>query len=102
MSKILLTLAAALMPVLTALSLSFDAKAADTDIPRTNRERIVTASPNCRDLWRCGPAGCDWHRVCARPCPDGYSCSPLYGAYGPYGGVAYWASYTYGGWGYGR
>src|SRR5258708_26060897 len=27
-------------------------------------------------------------------CPDGYSCYPLYGAYGPYGGQAYWAAYT--------
>jgi len=27
-------------------------------------------------------------------CPDGYSCYPLYGAYGPYGGKAYWAAYT--------
>lgn len=27
-------------------------------------------------------------------CPDRYSCSPLYGAYGPYGGQAYWRAYT--------
>lgn len=27
-------------------------------------------------------------------CPDGYSCYPLYGAYGPYGGQSYWAAYT--------
>jgi hypothetical protein len=27
-------------------------------------------------------------------CPDRYSCYPLYGAYGPYGGVAYWTAYT--------
>ncbi len=27
-------------------------------------------------------------------CPDRYSCSALYGAYGPYGGVAYWDAYT--------
>jgi hypothetical protein len=27
-------------------------------------------------------------------CPDGLSCYPLYGAYGPYGGEAYWAAYT--------
>jgi hypothetical protein len=31
-------------------------------------------------------------------CPDPYSCSPLYGAYGPYGGAAYWTRYTYSGW----
>ena len=33
-------------------------------------------------------------------CPDRFSCSSLYGAYGPYGGGAYWTRYTYGGWGY--
>jgi hypothetical protein len=27
-------------------------------------------------------------------CPNRYSCSPLYGAYGPYGGQAYWRAYT--------
>jgi len=27
-------------------------------------------------------------------CPDGYSCYPLYGAYGPYGGRAYWSAYS--------
>ena len=42
-------------------------------------------------------AGCGWSHTC---CPSGYSCSSLYGAYGPYGGSAYWTRYTYGGWGY--
>jgi hypothetical protein len=43
--------------------------------------------------------------VVYRPaCPDRYSCSSLYGAYGPWGGVAYWSKYSYGalpynGWG---
>ncbi|MBV8095694.1 MAG: hypothetical protein JO110_21195 [Acetobacteraceae bacterium] len=27
-------------------------------------------------------------------CPDRYSCSSLYGAYGPYGGRTYWAEYS--------
>jgi hypothetical protein len=31
-------------------------------------------------------------------CPDAYSCAPLYGAYGPYGGAAYMTRYTYSGW----
>jgi hypothetical protein len=31
-------------------------------------------------------------------CPDPYSCSPLYGAYGPYGGAAFLTRYTYSGW----
>jgi hypothetical protein len=35
-------------------------------------------------------------------CPDRYACSSLYGAYGPYGGGAYWTRYTYGGWDYVR
>ena len=31
----------------------------------------------CRDVWRCGPTGCGaWH-VCARSCPDRYSCFSL-------------------------
>jgi hypothetical protein len=39
------------------------------------------------------------HNSVVRPtCPDPYSCSPLYGAYGPYGGAAYWTRYTYAGW----
>ena len=39
------------------------------------------------------------HTTTVRPaCPDPYSCSPLYGAYGPYGGAAYWTRYTYSGW----
>ena len=33
------------------------------------------------------------------PCPDKYSCYPLYGGYAmPYGTPAYWSRYTYGGW----
>jgi hypothetical protein len=45
------------------------------------------------------PAACGWK--CRGGCPDGYSCSPLYGAYGiPYGSPAYWARYTVGGWGH--
>ena len=31
-------------------------------------------------------------------CPDPYSCHSLYGAYGPYGGHAYWTRYVYSGW----
>ena len=30
----------------------------------------------------------------------GYTFQPLYGAYGPYGGVGYWGAYTVSGWGY--
>jgi hypothetical protein len=54
----------------------------------------------CRRVWKCSAGGCDWRRFCPRICPDGYSCFPLYGAYGPYGGMSYWGAYTYSGWGY--
>jgi hypothetical protein len=40
---------------------------------------------------------CGW-RHCRTRCPDRYSCAPLYGAYGPWGGRQYWAAYSYG-WG---
>ena len=33
-----------------------------------------------------------------RGCPDEVSCYSLYGAYGPYGGGAYWGAYSPGGW----
>jgi hypothetical protein len=39
------------------------------------------------------------HTFVVRPvCPDPYSCHSLYGAYGPYGGHAYWTRYVYSGW----
>src|SRR5262245_28435743 len=53
---------------------------------------------HCRHVWICGPQGCAWKRVYPRACPDGVSCFSLYGAYGPYGGVAYWGAYTAVGW----
>src|SRR5262245_66690334 len=47
----------------------------------------------------CGPYGCQWrHKLYG--CPDRLSCYPLYGAYGPYGGAAYWGAYSYGYGGY--
>ena len=79
-----------------SIGVAFDAKAADVKTRSTHRSYV--ASLNCQKLWRCGPAGCDWYRVCARPCPDGYSCYPLYGAYGPYGGTDYWGADTDSGW----
>ena len=58
------------------------------DIQYNGRARAVVRS-----------AGCEQRQNC---CPDRYSCSSLYGAYGPFGGGAYWTRYTYGGWGYYR
>ena len=84
--------------ILASGAVAFDAVAADATM--RSKHRSYVASLNCQKLWRCTPAGCDWYRVCARPCPDGYSCSPLYGAYGPYGGTAYWGGYTDSGWSY--
>ena len=37
---------------------------------------------------------CGWRR-CPTRCPDRYSCAPLFGAYGPWGGQQYWAAYSY-------
>jgi hypothetical protein len=45
------------------------------------------------------PYACTHGCVVRRPaCPDPYSCHSLYGAYGPYGGRAYWTRYTWAGW----
>ena len=98
MSKILLVLAAGFMIIFASVSVSFDAKAADA----ASRHYAGRAGLVCQDVERCGPNGCNWYHVCSRPCPDGYSCSPLYGAYGPYGGKAYWGAYTDSGWSYYR
>jgi len=59
-------------------------------------------APRCGQAWRCRPDGCGWQHVCRRVCPGRYSCSPLYGAYGPFGGTAFWGAYTGAGWGYRR
>jgi hypothetical protein len=58
----------------------------------------VGGPSDCRSVWRCGPSGCGLHSDCRRGCPDGISCFPLYGAYGPYGGLAYWGAYSYNAW----
>jgi hypothetical protein len=95
MSKIMMVAVAAFFTVSVGL-ISFGAQAADMAVAPS--AHVATNSPLCQDLRRCGPRGCHWYHVCTRACPDGYSCSPLYGAYGPYGGVSYWAGYTDSGW----
>jgi hypothetical protein len=57
------------------------------DAPILNKTAAVRVSTHCR------------HDRCHSPCPGRYSCSPLYGAYGPWGGEQYWAAYSYA-WGY--
>ena len=37
----------------------------------------------CRRYWHCGPYGCGWRRVCARPYYYGYG-GPYYYGGGPY------------------
>jgi hypothetical protein len=74
--------------VLTALvCLPGDAFADGMTVKRQSRKAVVHSA--------CTHEGC----IVRRPaCPDPYSCSSLYGAYGPYGGAAYWSRYTYAGW----
>ncbi|MTV14343.1 MULTISPECIES: hypothetical protein [Bradyrhizobium] len=67
-------------------------------------ELSVSAAPralqrvggDCQRLQYCRGDVCQWKRFCWHGCPDRYSCAPLYGAYGPYGGRDYWAAYSYG------
>jgi hypothetical protein len=42
----------------------------------------------CRRVWRCGPYGCGWRRVCVRT-------APYYGGYGFYGGGGPYYGYGY-------
>ena len=98
---------------LTSAVLSLSAvgvQAADLDIDGAAppvKARTATVAPGCFRKSVCGPEGCVWKTICRTPCPDGYSCSPLYGAYGPYGypvydGYAYAPGYAYpacGAWG---
>jgi hypothetical protein len=98
MSRILSMAAAVALIACAGATTIMSAKAADVSAGRR-----VASNQYCQQIWRCGPAGCNWHRVCSRLCPDGsYTCSPLYGAYGPYGGTSYWGAYTDAGWDYYR
>lgn len=100
MPKFLFGLAASLV-VASATLVSNNAYAADVSISKAERHRLTTYG-YCQDIERCGPDGCNVYHVCTRACPDGESCAPLYGAYGPYGGLKYWGAYTDSGWDYSR
>lgn len=83
----LLFAVAALATLLGGGSQIYAAQAASRSLPtRQSCYRIQVPA--------CNAYNCTWHFVCAYSCPDGYSCWPLYGAYGPFGGSAYWAGYT--------
>jgi hypothetical protein len=99
MRKTLSILTTAAVVVFTSVAMPYNAKAVDMDAGYSARRDVAALPSNCQDLWRCYADGCKWHRVCTRPCPDNESCYPLYGAYGPYGGTAYWGAYTDSGWG---
>jgi hypothetical protein len=67
--------------------------AADFD----SRLRAKNAAASVHSVHTAAVAPCGWK--CRGGCPDEYSCYSLYGAFGPYGGTAYWARYTISGWG---
>ena len=90
-------LAAALISATLVTVACFMASAAYAE--QSSRVRM-SAHQVCTEIYTCGERGCDWRRVCKGACSDRYSCIPLYGAYGPYGGAGYWSSYTLGGWFY--
>jgi hypothetical protein len=95
MRKLILMLAMG-ATVISLQASSHTALAADMGV--YSRERVAM-SRHCSRQWICGPEGCGWQRFCRIGCPDRYRCSSLYGAYGPYGGSAYWGAYTSAGWG---
>ena len=57
---------------------------------------VESVGANCQRIQTCQGEICRWKKVCWRGCSDRYSCTPLYGAYGPWGGSSYWAAYSYG------
>jgi hypothetical protein len=67
-----------------------------TDLQYDSRARAVTRAGDSRARAVIRSAGCERNGSC---CPN-YTCASLYGAYGPWGGVAYWSRYAYGGWEY--
>src|ERR1700736_2345106 len=98
MGKVILTIALA-AALFGGMSASGTARAADMGVYGGEAPGRVGVGGRCARQWICGPEGCGWQRFCRVGCPDGYSCSPLYGPYGPYGGTAYWGAYTSVGWG---
>jgi hypothetical protein len=92
MRKLLLTTAAIL--VIVGGSFTQNPVAADEAplVRHGKKVRSICVGPGCGPHAPCGLR-------CRIACPDGYSCFPLYGAYGPYGGTGYWGGYTLSGWG---
>jgi hypothetical protein len=82
MRRLLLITAMTIATASVALLFASQGHAADLNV---NKRHISRSD--------CGPSGCRRYRTYA--CPDRLSCYPLYGAYGPYGGAAYWGTYSY-------
>lgn len=95
-----------------ALAMAFICSPATSDEPRTYvangapkvgrkvvaKKRLVHSGvrKGCSEF-RPGEVESPYVFGCGAPsglCPDGYSCYPLYGAYGPYGGTLFWGAYT--------
>jgi hypothetical protein len=79
---------------LAVTSGNLTAQARDDEILGIRHHKLVQRAcdrAHCRPLPPC-------RLLCSVVCPDRYSCAPLYGAYGPYGGINYWSAYTPGGW----
>ena len=88
MRKIALTVATVSALVSTG-SLMPEATADEAPVVHhSNKMRHICRGPNCGPYAPCGVR-------CRIVCPDRYYCYPLYGAYGPYGGTAFWGAYTY-------
>jgi hypothetical protein len=98
MRRIMLAIAA--VALVFSSGLLDRAKAADFMRSSNEGTRFSNGRYSCELVEQCGPKGCGLRRICLPKCPDGFSCASLYGAYGPYGGTAYWGAYTESGWGY--
>ena len=61
-------------------------------VRQSKKAQHVCEGPKCGPYAPCGAR-------CPIICPGGYSCFPLYGAYGPNGGTGFWGAYTFTGWG---
>jgi hypothetical protein len=81
-----------LAPLITpAAPLITPAAAADQAVIRHSQVALA-----CPRVWTCVGDQCGWRHSCElAPCPDGYGCYPLYGAYGPWGGLAYGSSFSF-------
>lgn len=79
-----------LVPIAAGLSMALSAGSSATAADAPLEVRPALVAPVAKARVAQGPT----YSYRKRSCPGGYSCYPLYGAYGPYGGVAFWGAYT--------